>query len=90
MILFVVIGIQFIIASQHSVAWTNGLSFADDDFKCIFLNKDVWILLKCVPDGPISNKSALVPVTALNCFDLEFWQWVFMSLTGQIYFLLEN
>ena len=41
---------------------------ADDIFKCIFLNENVRISikisLKCVPKGPIDNKSALVQVMA--------------------------
>ena len=42
----------------------NGRHFADDIFKCIFLNENVWIpikmSLKFVPKGPISNIPALV------------------------------
>ena len=42
----------------------NGRLFADDNFKCIFLNGNVCISikvsLKFVPNGPIDNKSALV------------------------------
>ena len=38
--------------------------FADDIFKCIFLNENVWISikisLKFVPKGPIDNILALV------------------------------
>ena len=37
----------------------NGRHFADDIFKCIFLNENVWISikisLKFVPEGPINN-----------------------------------
>ena len=37
----------------------NGRHFADDIFKCIFLNEGVWISikisLKFVPKGPIDN-----------------------------------
>ena len=44
----------------------NGRHFADDIFKCIFLNENVWIpikiSLKFVPKGPINNIPALVPV----------------------------
>ena len=44
----------------------NGRRFADDVFKCIFLNENVCILikisLKFVPDGPINNIPALVQV----------------------------
>ena len=42
----------------------NGRHFADDIFKCIFLNENVWIsikiLLKFVPEGPINNIPAFV------------------------------
>ena len=46
----------------------NGPHFADDIFKCIFLNKNVWIpikiSLKFVPKGPINNIPALVQIMA--------------------------
>ena len=46
----------------------NGRHFADDLFKCIFLNENIWILLeislKFVPKGPISNIPALVQIMA--------------------------
>ena len=39
----------------------NGRHFADDIFKCIFLNENIWIpieiSLTCVPKGPINNTS---------------------------------
>ena len=42
--------------------------FADDIFKCIFLNENVWISiqiwLKFVPKGSVDNKPALVQVMA--------------------------
>ena len=42
----------------------NGRHFADNIFRCIFLNVNVWILiiisLKCVPNGPINITPALV------------------------------
>ena len=42
--------------------------FADDIFKCIFLNGNVWISinisLKVVPKGPINNIPALVEIMA--------------------------
>ena len=42
----------------------NRRPFADDIFKCIFLNENVWISikisLKFVPKGPINNIPALV------------------------------
>ena len=46
----------------------NGRHFADDIFNCIFLNENVWILikisLKFVPKGPINNIPALVQIMA--------------------------
>ena len=46
----------------------NGRHFADDIFKWIFLNENVWILLKIslkfVPQGPINNIQALVQIMA--------------------------
>ena len=46
----------------------NGRHFADDVFKCIFLNKNVCILLqislKFVPKGPINNIPSLVQIMA--------------------------
>ena len=46
----------------------NGPHFADDIFKCIFLNTNVWIpikiSLKFVPKGPINNIPALVQIMA--------------------------
>ena len=46
----------------------NGRHFADDIFKCIFLNENVWISirisLKFVPRGPIDNIPALVQIMA--------------------------
>ena len=44
----------------------NGRCFADDIFKCTFLNENVWIpikiSLKFVPKGPINNIPALVQI----------------------------
>ena len=46
----------------------NGRHFADDIFECIFLNENVWILiknsLKFVPKRPINNISTLVQIMA--------------------------
>ena len=46
----------------------NGRRFADDVFKCIFLNENAWILLKIslkfVPKVPINNMPALVQILA--------------------------
>ena len=54
--------------NQHIEAETNGRHFADDIFKCIFLNENVWIpieiSLKFVPKGPINNIPAMVQIMA--------------------------
>ena len=46
----------------------NGRHFADDIFKCIFLNENVWISIEIslnfVPKGPINNIPALVQIMA--------------------------
>ena len=46
----------------------NGCHFADDKFKCIFLNENVWIpieiSLKFVPKGSINNNPALFQIMA--------------------------
>ena len=46
----------------------NGRHFADDIFKCIFLNENVWIpikiSLKFVRNGPINNIPASVQIMA--------------------------
>ena len=46
----------------------NGRHFADDMFKCIFLNENVWIPIEIsltfVPKGPINNIPALVQIMA--------------------------
>ena len=46
----------------------SGRHFADDIFKCIFLNENVWmpikISMKFVPKGPIHNIPALVQIMA--------------------------
>ena len=46
----------------------NGQYFADNIFKCIFLNEKFWISieisLKFVPKGPINNKPPLVQIMA--------------------------
>ena len=42
----------------------DGHPFPDDNFKCIFLNENIWILIKItlnfVPSGKINNIPALV------------------------------
>ena len=45
----------------------NGRRFADNIFKCIFLNENVWIPIKTslfVPEGPINNIPTLVQIMA--------------------------
>ena len=46
----------------------NGRHFADNIFKCIFLNGNVWIPIKIsmnfVPKGPMNNNTALVQIMA--------------------------
>ena len=46
----------------------NGRHFADDIFKCIFVNENVWIpikiSLKFVPKGPINNIPGIVQIIA--------------------------
>ena len=47
---------------------THGRHFADDIFKCIFLNENIWIpitiSIKFVSKGPINNIPALVQIMA--------------------------
>ena len=70
----------------------NGRCFADDVFKCIFLNENVWIALKItlqfVPKVPINNIPALVQISAwrrwgashyLNQWWLVYWR-IYASL----------
>ena len=49
----------------------NGSHFADDIFKCIFVNENVWIPIKIspkfVPKDPIDNIPALVQIMAWRC-----------------------
>ena len=51
----------------------NGCIFADDIFRCIFMNEKFCILnkisLKVVPNGPIDNNPALVQVMAWRRID---------------------
>ena len=49
---------------NSSTPGQNGRHFADNIFRCIFVNENFCILIKIlskfVPKGPIDNKSALV------------------------------
>ena len=53
---------------NHGSTWTSReeVHYADDIFKCIFLNKNLWISLKIslkfVPKVPINNILALVQI----------------------------
>ena len=53
---------------NSSLPEQNGRHFADDLFKCIFMNEKVCILIRIllnfVPKGPIDNNSVLVQVLA--------------------------
>ena len=48
---------------KHTEARQDGRHFADDIFKCIFLNENIWILIKIsLPKSPINNILALVQI----------------------------
>ena len=53
---------------KHIEAETNGRHFANDIFKCIFLNENVRIpiriLLRFGPKGPVDNIPAMVQIMA--------------------------
>ena len=57
-----------VISLNSSRPRRNRRHFADDIFKCIFLNGNIWISieisLKFVPKGPINNIPALVQIMA--------------------------
>ena len=62
----------------------NGHHFADDIFKCISLNENVWIpikiLLKFVPKSPINNIPSLVQISHyLSQWWLAYWR-IYASL----------
>ena len=54
--------------AQYKTVLTNGRHFADNIFKCLFMNENVWIsneiTLKFVHKGPINNTPALVQIMA--------------------------
>ena len=69
--LFLCCCMQYLITINHFDTLRprqNGRNFADDTFKCIFLNENVWIpikiSLKFVMKGPINNIPALVQIIA--------------------------
>ena len=53
---------------NSSLPGQNGRNFADDVFKCIFVNEkfciSIEISLKFVPQGPVDNNPALVEIMA--------------------------
>ena len=60
---------------QHIWAETNCRHFADDNFKCIFFNENIWISLKIslkfvpkvqINNIPLSKQGWLVHVSSLN------------------------
>ena len=68
----------------------NGRHFADDIFKCIFLNENVWIpieiSMRFVPNGPINNIPALVQIIAWRRpGDKPLSEPMMVSLTTHIY-----
>ena len=60
-----------ILGYWHIEALQNGCHFAGDNFKCISLNENVWILIKnsleFVPKSPLNN----IPVS----FHIMTWHW---------------
>ena len=62
----------FLNENNSSTHEQNGRHFAEDIFKCIFLNENIIISiqfsLKFVPKGPIDNKSTSVHVMAWRLF----------------------
>ena len=61
-------GCEWVIKFNTFRTRQNGRHFADDMFKCIFLNENVWIpieiSLKFVPKGSINNNPALFQIMA--------------------------
>ena len=61
-------GSKVSLAINSSLPGQNSSRFANDIFKCIFLNEkfciSIWISLKFVPEGAIHKKRALVQVMA--------------------------
>ena len=57
---------EHMLVINSSPPWTNDRHFADDIFRCIFVNEKFCILIqisvKFVPKGQIDYKSALVQV----------------------------
>ena len=68
---FCIIGVQWSVKDGHLNTLRprqNGCHFADDIFKRIFLNENIWIpikiSLKFVPNGSIKNIPALIQIMA--------------------------
>ena len=56
---------MLMLGNQHIEPRQNGRHIADDIFKCIFLNENIWISIKkFVPKGPINNIPALIQIMA--------------------------
>ena len=72
-----VVGFILIQVAQYSPPGQNGLYFADDIFKRILFNKNVWISVRTlhnfVPKGPIDNRAALVKVIATGHYLHQCW-----------------
>ena len=49
---------------NSSLPGLNDRHFADDIFRCIFLNENLWISLNFIPKSPINNIPVLVPILA--------------------------
>ena len=61
-------GMKFIFQFNTLRPRQNGRHFAEDIFKCIYLNENAWIMIKIsmkfVPKGPINNIPVLVQIMA--------------------------
>ena len=70
---------QLLWTVNSSPTWQNGRRFADDIFKCFFLNEKFCIVIRIslefVPKGPIDNKWALVQVMAWCQTGADYVHW---------------
>ena len=83
------------ITVQELTIWgltKNGWHFADNNFKCIFLNEIVWILikflLKYVPKTSTDNKSTLLEIMVLyqqatSHYLKQYWPTVMSHMESQ-------
>ena len=60
----------------------NGSHFADDIFKCIFLNENVWVSLKFVPKVQINHIPTLVQMMAWHWPDDVIVHWCIYASLG--------